>query len=493
MPPADRSSHARLARVAVIVPVVLVAGLVAAAAEASQGPLASALQALLSHKRLVLVAAGVLIVALGTVLILQRRRRALLGLLAVVLLACTALGVREFAQRYPYQGVLDAERIGDAAAILLGTDVRLARYRPEPVLVVDREPVSRAAFPVTDVHWHLESQTADITPERLVAAMDAAGVRRIADLGGLPKEFKQAATTFAARYPDRFVLFVKPDFAAAVSDPRGLEAGVAEQVRWIEEAARLGAQGIKISKSLGMGQVDLTGRLVAIDDPRLDPIWSKAADLGMPVLIHTADPEAFFHPADGRNERLEEMLASPAWVRHGKPPSREELFAQRARLLARHPRTNFIGAHLGMQEDNLAQAAAELDRFPNYYVDTAAVVHALGRQPFTARRFFIRYQDRILFGTDGGYGLVADGPAWTPERLFRSYFEFLETSNEYTEYPLWGTYNQGRWRIYGLDLPDEVLAKVYAGNADRLIPSREAVAQRLVAPGSAREPAVNGG
>ena len=157
----------------------------------------------------------------------------------------------------------------------------------------------------------------------------------------------------------------------------------------------------------------------------------------------------------------------------------EELFAQRERLLARHPRTNFIGAHFGMQEDDLTQVAALLDRFPNYFVDTAAVVHALGRQPVTARKFFLRYQDRILFGSDGGYGLVADGPGWTPERLFRSYIEFFETSNEYVEYPLWGTYNQGRWRIYGLDLPGEVLEKIYVSNAARLIPSREDVAQRL--------------
>jgi predicted TIM-barrel fold metal-dependent hydrolase len=269
-------------------------------------------------------------------------------------------------------------------------------------------------------------------------------------------------------------------------DERGLDAGIAEQVKWIHEAVRLGAQGVKISKSLGMGQVDRDGHLIAIDDPRLEPIWAKAGELGLPVLIHTADPEAFFHKPDGRNERYEEILGSPEWSRYGKPPSREELFAQRERLLARHPEVNFIGAHFGMQEDDLAQAAALLDRIPNYYVDTAAVVHALGRQPFTAREFFIRYQDRILFGTDGGFGLVAEGPGWTPERLFRSYFEFLETRNEYVEYPLWGTHNQGRWRVYGLDLPDEVLAKVYAGNAERLIPSRTAVAARLASLESAR-------
>jgi len=410
--------------------------------------------------------------------ILQRRKGLLLGLIAVGLLAVAGLGVRELVQRYPNQGFLSAERLNDALLILLGTDVRLDRYQPEPVLRVEREQVERASYPATDVHWHLESQTKELSVERLVAAMDAAGIQRIVHLGGLPKEFKEAAA-YAARYPDRFVLFVKPDFAAAVRDERGLEAGVADQVKWMEEAARLGARGVKVSKSLGMGQRIQNGQLLAVDDPRLDPIWETAGKLGMPVLIHTGDPEAFFRKPDGNNERYEEMLRNPKWVRYGKEPSLEELFAQRERLLARHPRTNFIGAHFGMQEDDLTQVAALLDRFPNYYVDTAAVAHALGRQPVTARAFFLRYQDRILFGSDGGYGLVADGPGWTPERLFRAYVEFFETSNEYIAYPLWGAYNQGRWRIYGLDLPDDVLEKIYVANAAQLIPSHEAVAQRL--------------
>ena len=410
--------------------------------------------------------------------LLQRRRGLLLVFIAIGLLAVAGLGVRELVQRYPNQGFLSAERLSDALLILLGTDVRLERYQPEPILRVEREQVERARYPATDVHWHLESQRAELTAERLVAAMDARGIQRIVNLGGLPKEFKKAVA-YTAQYPDRFVLFVKPDFAAAVSDERGLEAGVAEQVKWMEEAARLGAQGVKISKSLGMGQRTRDGHLLAVDDPRLDPLWGTAGRLGLPVLIHTGDPEAFFRKPDGHNERYEEMLRNPKWVRYGKEPSLEELFAQRERLLARHPRTNFIGAHFGMQEDDLTQVAALLDRFPNYYVDTAAVVHALGRQPVTARTFFLRYQDRILFGSDGGYGLVVEGPGWTPQRLWSGYIEFFETSNEYMEYPLWGTYNQGRWRIYGLDLPGEVLEKIYVSNAARLIPSRADVAQRL--------------
>ncbi len=286
--------------------------------------------------------------------------------------------------------------------------------------------------------------------------MDAAGIAQVVNLGGTPGEFERFTSTFAKRYPDRFIMFVKPNFGAALQR----KDGVAEQVKWVERAATMGARGIKVSKSLGMGQRDSDGRIAPVDDPRLDPIWAKAGELGMPVLIHTSDTPAFFKAPDGRNERYEEIIGNPAWSRYGKSPSHEELLAQRDRVIARHPGTIFIGAHMGMSEDNLAEVAARLDRYPNYYVDMAAVVHALGRQPVTARRFFIKYQDRILFSTDGGYGLVKQEPGWTAERLFRSYIEFLETANEYVEYPMWGAHSQGRWRIYGLDLPDEVLEKI---------------------------------
>jgi len=472
-------------------PVLVVLLLAAVAAFAGDGgdALDGAVGAVLAHKRWVVVAAAVLAIVVGVWLAARRKKRALLALAAVVLVGCLAILVLELNQRYPNQGLLSLERYRDSVAILLGTDIRLARFRPEPVLKVDRERVPRAAYRAIDVHFHLESLPPTIDPDRLVQAMDAAGIAKIVDLGGLPADFKRAATTFTARYPDRIVQFVKPDIAAVVADNRGFEAGVAEQVRWIDEAARLGAQGVKVSKSLGTGQIDQDGRLVPVDDPRLDPLWARAGQLGMPVLIHTGEPEAFFLPADSHNERYEELLKSPESGRYGKPPSREELFAQRERLLSRHPGTNFIGAHLGMQEDNLALVAALLDKYPNYYVDIAAVLEALGRQPVTARQFFIKYQDRVLFGTDGGWGLVTREPGWTPERWFRDYFEFLETSNEYFEYPFGDTYNQGRWRIYGIDLPNDVLEKVYLRNAEKLIPTRAAVLERLGPAGVARVPA----
>jgi predicted TIM-barrel fold metal-dependent hydrolase len=357
--------------------------------------------------------------------------------------------------------------------------MRLSRYQPESLLVVEHEKLERAAYPAIDMHFHLESLDPSMTPERLVQAMDAAGISQVVNLGGTPGDFERFTTTFAARYPDRFIMFVKPNFGAALRR----KDGVAEQVKWVERAAAMGARGIKVSKSLGMGIKDSDGRIAPVDDPRLDPIWAKAGELGMPVLIHTSDAPAFFNAPDGSNERYEEIISSPEWSRYGKPPSYKELLAQRDNVIARHPGTVFIGAHMGMSEDNLAEVAARLDRFPNYYVDMAAVVNALGRQPVTARRFFIKYQDRILFSTDGGYGLVNQEPGWTAERLFRSYIEFLETANEYVEYPMWGAHSQGRWRIYGLDLPNDVLEKIYVRNAERIIPTAATVAQHLAGDG----------
>ena len=248
----------------------------------------------------------------------------------------------------------------------------------------------------------------------------------------------------------------------------------------------MGAQGIKQNKSFGMGQLDEQGRNVPIDDPRFDPYWSLAAQLQMPVLFHIGEPTSFWRPIDPTNERYPELLRHPEWSLDRKGvPTKASLMAQRERLLSRHPGTVFIGAHLGMNADDLAYAARLLDTYPNYFLDIAAVISDLGRQPYTARRFLIKYQDRILFGSDGGFGL-SSRTDWTPERLFRSHFEFLETENEYTEYPLQSISRQGDWRVHGLGLPSEVLEKLYFRNAARLIPPSADVISRLDAldPGS---------
>jgi predicted TIM-barrel fold metal-dependent hydrolase len=440
-------------------------------------PVAARITRALQEYFLQLLLAGVLaIVLVGTWLYLRGHRRTFVALVVAALATSLGLGWFVLNQRYPNQALFDGGHWRDGLAIVLGKDIRLSKYQPEPLLKVPRETVARAAYPAIDAHFHLESLPPDITAERLVAAMDAAGIAKVAHMGSLPNNLEAYVRKFKDPFPDRFIMFARPDFPAALRR----DDGVQRQVEWIEVAARLGARGLKIQKSLGTSVKDASGRLVGVDDPRFDPIWEKAGELGLPVLIHTSDPTAFFIRPDEHNERLEEMLERPDWVNYGKDePSKEELIAQRNRLVARHPGTNFIGAHMGSSEDDLSQVAELLDRYPNYYVDMASVVHALGRQPVTARAFFIRYQDRILFGTDGGYALQSDGAGWTPERYFRNYIEFLETSNEHVEYPLWGINKQGRWRVYGLDLPAEVLEKIYLRNAERLIPSDQAMSERL--------------
>jgi predicted TIM-barrel fold metal-dependent hydrolase len=244
----------------------------------------------------------------------------------------------------------------------------------------------------------------------------------------------------------------------------------------------MGARGLKENKSFGLSQRDADGKLVAVDDVRLAPVWDLAGKLGMPVIVHTGEPPSFWQPVDVHNERYAELLEHPSWSLYGTgKPSRAALMEQRERLLMRHPKTNFIGAHFGMNPDDLGYVAYLLDKYSNYYVDMSSVVQELGREPYSARRFFIRYQDRILFDTDGGYGLAAKGDGWTPERMYRSYFEFLETDNEYIEYPLSDITKQGMWRIYGLDLPDEVLEKIYVKNAEKLIPPHSEILKALEA------------
>lgn len=258
-------------------------------------------------------------------------------------------------------------------------------------------------------------------------------------------------------FPDRFILFTTLNWQR-LEEGEGFGEKMARDLR---DAVARGAQGVKIHKTLGLRLRDPQGRLLMPGDPRLDPVFQTAGELGAPVLFHIADPVAFFRPLDNTNERLEELSQHPSWHFYGPEyPSFEELMETQVRFVQRYPDANFISAHVCSYSENLGAVSEMLDACPNLYADTSARFAELGRQPFTARRWFIRYADRILFGSD-----------FTPDVAgYRLFFRLLETEDEYFPYSTGERPGQGRWRIYGLSLPDDVLAKVYGGNAARIIP-----------------------
>ena len=264
-----------------------------------------------------------------------------------------------------------------------------------------------------------------------------------------------------------FITFTEPRYAQLTQPtyPR-------DQADEIGRARKLGARGLKVLKTLGLylREQITSGPLVKIDDPRFDPMWEACAGASMPVAIHISDPEAFFVPIDRFNERFEELNAHPDWSFHGKDfPTTRELFEARNRVFARHPKTTFVALHVGNKAEDLGYVSECLDKFRNMHVEIGARIGELGRQPRASRRFFDRYQDRILFGTDAvPYGKQTPQQIFG-EELYEIYYRFLETEDEYFDYAPAPIPPQGRWRIYGIALPDPILRKVYADNARRLL------------------------
>ena len=341
--------------------------------------------------------------------------------------------------------------------------MELSKYQPRSRLVTPQTFITRPRFPVIDAHNHLGDDFGGGWIRRpvteLVDRLDEAGVRLYVDLdGGWGEDvFNAHLDRLKSAAPERFQVFGGVDWSAWETRGDRFPEWAAARLR--AQAAR-GAQGLKIWKPFGLRVRDDQGRLAAVDDPRLDPIWATAGELGLPVLIHVADPVAFFDPLDAANERWEELHAHPDWQFPSPPfPPFLEILDGLARLVQRHPETVFVGAHVGCYPENLDWVGALLDRCPNFYVDIAARVAELGRQPYRARRFFLRYADRILFGSDFGPDLEA----------YRIMYRFLETEDEYFNYSTHSIPDQGRWNIYGLDLPDEVLAQVYYRNAARIL------------------------
>ncbi len=341
--------------------------------------------------------------------------------------------------------------------------LKLGDWQPRSMLKTKQSMVAKAMFPAIDVHNHLGSGKDRLTPDRVkhyLAEMDAAGVRTVVNLdGGWGDRLTQTLSALDEAHPGRFLTFALLDYSGIDDDNWG-----SVQAKQLEESFRAGAKGLKIHKTLGLGYRYKNGKLMPVDDPKLDPVWRMCAKYDRPVVIHTADPAAFFTPLDRFNERWHELGDHPNWLFHGdRFPSRAELLAQRNRAIAKHPKTTFICAHFGNNPEDLAAVGEWLNSYPNMYVDVDARISELGRQPYTARKFFLKYQDRVMFGTDTA-----------PRRdAYRMYWRFLETDDEYFDCA-GGHQRQGFWMIYGIFLPKDVLDKVYRKNAERLFFGRPA-------------------
>ncbi len=362
--------------------------------------------------------------------------------------------------------------------------LKLVDYQPKSMLHVPVTLVEKAAFPVIDMHTHLSMRSPQgARPSRqampaadLLKVMDARNIRTMVNLtGGQGERLAAAIAGLDRAHPGRFLTFTEPTWTATQRP---------DYPKWqadqLAEAKAAGAMGIKVLKTLGLFLRDKDGSgkdgsLVKVDDPRFDPMWEQAGALGLPIGIHVGDPEAFFLPTDRYNERYEELANHPDWSFHGKDfPAFKAVLEARDRVFKRHPKTTFVALHVGHWAENLPAVGEMLDAYPNVHIEIGARIGELGRQPRQSRKFFDKYQDRIMFGTDA----VPNGTE-TPQQIFgddlyKIYYRFLETEDEYFDYAPAPVPPQGRWQIYGLGLPEPILKKVYLDNALRALPKHTA-------------------
>lgn len=354
--------------------------------------------------------------------------------------------------------------------------LELKDWDPKSMLEVPATRVPCARFPVVDFHTHLtwddrldhgDDPQVLASPEELLPTMDTANVQVMVNLTGGHGEFLQRALSAHQRlHPDRFIVFTEPAWGR-VNEPDYSR----QQADEIERAVNAGARGVKILKTLGLFLREgiSSGPLIAVDDRRFDSLWDTAGQLGIPVAIHTSDPRAFFEPIDRFNERWDELQAHPDWSFYGSDfPSNRELQEARRRVMRRHPNTKFVCLHVADPED-LGYVSECMDAHPNMYVDLAARISELGRQPRAARRFIHRYQDRVLFGTDATPRGLDMPQQLFCEELYEIYYRFLETEDEHFLYAPFNKSPQGRWRISGLGLSDSILRKIYWENASYLL------------------------
>jgi len=329
----------------------------------------------------------------------------------------------------------------------------IEEYSPRSTLIVPETKLERSKYPFVDVHNHqFDMPIKDLS--KLVEEMDSLNMGFMVNLSGFRGLYlEQSLKNIKENAPTRFGLFLNIDFEK-LDDSNFAK----EQVELINKAVAQGVIGLKVYKSLGLTDKDKKGNRIAINDPRLDPIWKACGDQNIPVLIHSGEPSSFWDPKDKYNERWLELRQKPGRYRDPEEnPSFEEVLAEQHAVFKKHPNTTFINAHLGWMGNDLDRLGKHLDQYPNVMTEIGAVLAELGRQPKRARQFFIDYQDRILFGKDS-YNVSE----------YYTYFRVLETEDEYFEYY---RKRHAHWKIYGLSLPDSVLQKVYYKNALHLFPS----------------------
>jgi len=333
-------------------------------------------------------------------------------------------------------------------------------YNPPSSLIVESNKTYKAKYPFIDVHNHQWSVPGkDLSG--LVEEMDSLNMAYMINLSGSgwgPQAvkdiyFTNTMKTINDSYPDRFGVFVNIDFESI----DGLDYAKT-QVDIIKDAVNQGAIGLKVYKSLGLNNTDKFGNRIAVNDSRLDPIWAICGELNIPVLIHSAEPALFWEPKDKNNERWLELKQKPGRYRGDSDffPSFEELLEEQHDIFRKHPQTIFINAHMGWMANDLDRMSSHLDKYPNVMTEIGAVLAELGRQPRRARKFMVDYQDRVMFGKD----------SYKKEEYY-VYFRVLETKDEY-----FGYYRKRHafWKMYGMNLPDSVLKKVYYKNALKLFP-----------------------
>lgn len=392
---------------------------------------------------------------IATLATVKARTVLLLATVAIVGLAgCTHTSTPPIAKA---ELVAPATKPADDIGTAVYVDGELLKdYEPKSALKTKVTLIDKPKFPVIDVHCHWSLQQ---KPEQLLRAMDKLGEEKAVNLsGGWGEDLDKMLAKFHAVAPDRLLIFCNIDYKH-VDDPT-FETDVAA---YLKAARAKGVSGLKVFKNLGLTAKDKSGKVIPVDDPRLDPAWETCADLHMPVLIHSADPSAFFQPVDKNNERWMQLKRHPDWSFYDKKfPGYDEVLGQLIHVVEKHPRTAFIAAHLANSGEDLQKLSAWLDKYPNLYADLSGRVPELGRQPYAARKFLLKYQDRICFGTDRFPGRI-DQPR---EKI---YYRFLETEDEYFNYYDHPFPTEGDWRIYGVHLPDEVLEKIYNGNAERAL------------------------